>query len=121
MDLPVRRHPTDRKKMAASVKGGREAVTHYRVLERFTGFSHVECVLETGRTHQIRVHMAALGHPVAGDPLYGGKCALPLTSQCLHAKEICFRHPATGEEMRFECPLPPEFQAVLGKLRNEMN
>ena len=117
VDLPIGRHPTDRKKMAVSAKGGREAVTHYRVLERFTGFSHVECVLETGRTHQIRVHMAALGHPVAGDPLYGGKCALSLTSQCLHAKEICFRHPVTGEDMRFECPLPGEFQTVLEKLR----
>ena len=120
VDLPVGRHPADRKKMAAGVKGGREAVTHYRVLEYFTGYSHVECVLETGRTHQIRVHMAALGHPVAGDPLYGGKCGLPLSSQCLHAREICFRHPVTGEEMTFSCPLPAEFQAVLEKLRNEM-
>jgi 23S rRNA pseudouridine1911/1915/1917 synthase len=115
--LTVGRHPTDRKKMAAGVPGGREAVTHYRVLERFTGYSHVECVLETGRTHQIRVHMASLGHPVAGDPLYGGKCSLPLDSQCLHAREICFRHPVTGEEMRFSCPLPEEFSAVLEKLR----
>ena len=117
VDLPVGRHPRDRKKMAAGVPGGRSAVTHYRVLEAFPGYSYVECVLETGRTHQIRVHMASLGHPVAGDPLYGGKCSLPLSSQCLHAREICFRHPVTGEEMTFSCPLPPEFTAVLEKLR----
>ena len=119
MDLPVGRHPRDRKKMAAGVPGGRSAVTHYRVLESFPGYSYAECVLETGRTHQIRVHMASLGHPVAGDPLYGGKCALPLSSQCLHAREICFRHPVTGEDMTFSCPLPPEFSAVLQKLRGE--
>lgn len=119
VDLPVGRHPRDRKKMAAGVPGGRSAVTHYRVLESFPGYSYAECVLETGRTHQIRVHMASLGHPVAGDPLYGGKCALPLSSQCLHAREICFRHPVTGEDMTFSCPLPPEFSAVLQKLRNE--
>ena len=117
VDLPVGRHPRDRKKMAAGVPGGRSAVTHYRVLESFPGYSYAECVLETGRTHQIRVHMASLGHPVAGDPLYGGKCALPLSSQCLHAREICFRHPVTGEDMTFSCPLPPEFSAVLAKLR----
>ena len=117
VDLPVGRHPRDRKKMAAGVPGGRPAVTHYRVLETFPGYSYAECVLETGRTHQIRVHMAALGHPVAGDPLYGGKCPLPLSSQCLHAREICFRHPVTGEDMTFSCPLPPEFAAVLEKLR----
>ncbi|MBO4675985.1 MAG: RluA family pseudouridine synthase [Oscillospiraceae bacterium] len=119
VDLPVGRHPRDRKKMAAGVPGGRSAVTHYRVLESFPGYSYAECVLETGRTHQIRVHMASLGHPVAGDPLYGGKCALPLSSQCLHAREICFRHPVTGENMTFSCPLPPEFSAVLQKLREE--
>ena len=119
VDLPVGRHPRDRKKMATGVPGGRSAVTHYRVLESFPGYSYAECVLETGRTHQIRVHMASLGHPVAGDPLYGGKCALPLSSQCLHAREICFRHPVTGEDMTFSCPLPPEFSAVLQKLRDE--
>lgn len=119
VDLPVGRHPRDRKKMAAGVPGGRSAVTHYRVLESFPGYSYAECVLETGRTHQIRVHMASLGHPVAGDPLYGGKCALPLSSQCLHAREIFFRHPVTGEDMTFSCPLPPEFSAVLQKLRDE--
>ena len=117
VSLPIGRHPTDRKKMAVLPGGGREAVTHYRVLEHYSGYSLVECVLETGRTHQIRVHMAALGHPVAGDPLYGGRCALPLSSQCLHAREICFRHPVTGEEMRFACPLPREFQGILDKLR----
>lgn len=117
VELPVGRHPRDRKKMAAGVPGGRSAVTHYRVLESFPGYSYAECVLETGRTHQIRVHMASLGHPVAGDPLYGGRCALPLTSQCLHAREIRFRHPVTGEDMTFSCPLPPEFAAVLNKLR----
>ncbi len=119
VDLPVGRHLRDRKKMAAGVPGGRSAVTHYRVLESFPGYSYAECVLETGRTHQIRVHMASLGHPVAGDPLYGGKCALPLSSQCLHAREICFRHPVTGEDMTFSCPLPPEFSAVLQKLRDK--
>ena len=119
VDLPVGRHPRDRKKMAAGVQGGRSAITHYRVLESFPGYSYAECVLKTGRTHQIRVHMASLGHPVAGDPLYGGKCALPLSSQCLHAREICFRHPVTGEDMTFSCPLPPEFSAILKKLREE--
>ena len=119
VDLSVGRHPRDRKKMAAGVPGGRAAVTHYRVLETFPGYSYVECRLETGRTHQIRVHMASLGHPVAGDPLYGGKCSLPLSSQCLHAREIRFRHPVTGADMTFSCPLPPEFSAVLEKLRSE--
>ena len=118
VDLPVGRHPRDRKKMAAGIPGGRPAITHYRVLETFPGYSYAECVLETGRTHQIRVHMASLGHPVAGDPLYGGRCPLPLSSQCLHAREICFRHPVTEEEMTFSCPLPREFSAVLEKLRN---
>ena len=119
VDKPIGRHPVDRKKMAVIERGGRQAITHYRVLEAFSGYSHVECVLETGRTHQIRVHMASVGHPVAGDAVYGGKCALPLESQCLHARRIRFLHPASGEAMEFACPLPPEFEAVLKQLHAE--
>ncbi len=118
VDAPIGRSPKDRKKMAVTEQNSRRAVTRYRVLESFPGYSYVRCELETGRTHQIRVHMAYLGHPVAGDPLYGGGGReLGLGSQCLHARGIRFRHPSTGEEMAFECPLPEEFTRALSALR----
>lgn len=118
VDAPIGRHPLDRKKMAVTQNHSRRAVTHFRVLETFSGYSYVQCKLETGRTHQIRVHMAHLGHPVAGDPLYGGgKSELGLTSQCLHARFIRFVHPATGEHMSFSSELPPEFMQALSRLR----
>ncbi len=118
VDAPIGRSPNDRKKMAVTQNHARRAVTHYRVLETYPGFSYVQCKLETGRTHQIRVHMAHLGHPVAGDPLYGGgKNELGLTSQCLHARHIRFIHPATGEEMSFSSELPEEFTRALSRLR----
>ena len=118
VSAPIGRHPTDRKRMAVLSSGGREAVTHYRVLERFPGFTLVECRLETGRTHQIRVHMAHIGHPVAGDPVYGPKkCIIELQGQCLHARVIGFIHPATGEYLEFDSGLPPYFERFLEKLR----
>ena len=115
VDAPIGRHPTDRKKMCVDWKNGRPAVTHWTVLERFPGYTHIQCRLETGRTHQIRVHMAALGHPVLGDPVYGGvrKGFPELAGQCLHARRLTFRHPRTGERITLSCPLPDYFQAVL--------
>ena len=119
IDKPLGRSPKDRKKMAV-VQGGKRAVTHYRVLGRYQGYTHVLCRLETGRTHQIRVHMASLGHPIAGDPVYGSRGDKSgLQGQCLHARRLIFRHPRTGEEMRLECPLPQDFAAFLAKLRKE--
>jgi 23S rRNA pseudouridine1911/1915/1917 synthase len=124
----IARHPVDRKRMAITVKAGegREAITHYRVLERFGSFTHVECRLETGRTHQIRVHLASLGHPLLGDPVYGGdgtrfqaQHKAFFAGQCLHAGELRLIHPRTGEEMHFEAPLPQNFDTVLGLLRKE--
>ncbi len=118
VNAPIGRHPTDRKRMAVTAKNSREAVTHWRVLERFGQYSYVQCRLETGRTHQIRVHMAHIGHPIAGDPVYGIKKAeLGLTSQCLHAKELTFIHPRTQEKITVSCPLPSEFETALRKLR----
>ena len=117
VDAPIGRHPVDRKKMAV-VSNGRPAVTHWRVLERFQGFTYVECRLETGRTHQIRVHMAYIGHPILGDTVYGNKKAVPgLRGQCLHAVGLRFIHPRTGEPVELACPLTEEFQAQLDKLR----
>ena len=119
VDAPIGRHPTDRKKMAV-VPQGRPAVTHYQVLARFPGFTYVQCRLETGRTHQIRVHMAHLGHPIWGDPVYGAKKPVPgLQGQCLHAVELRFLHPRTGEPVTLSCPLPPEFQARLRQLEQQ--
>ena len=119
IDKPLGRSPKDRKKMAV-VPDGKRAVTHYRVLGRYQGYTHVLCCLETGRTHQIRVHMASLGHPIAGDPVYGSRGDKSgLQGQCLHARRLIFRHPRTGEEMRLECPLPQDFAAFLAKLRKE--
>ena len=116
VDAPHGRHPADRKKMAV-VAGGRSAVTHWTVLERFPGFTYVECRLETGRTHQIRVHMAHIGHPILGDTVYGAKRAVPgLQGQCLHAVGLRFRHPRTGEMVELSCPLPEAFRTQLRKL-----
>ena len=117
VDAPIGRHVVDRKKMAVTA-GGRAAVTHWRVLERFPGYTYVECRLETGRTHQIRVHMAHLGHPILGDTVYGNKKAVPgLQGQCLHAVGLRFIHPRTGEPVELSCPLPEAFEAQLIKLR----
>jgi 23S rRNA pseudouridine1911/1915/1917 synthase len=117
IDAPIGRHPTERKKMAVTEKNSRPAVTHYEVLARYPGYTHLRCKLETGRTHQIRVHLAYAGHPVLGDAVYGMKKPdLGQTSQCLHAKAIRFLHPRTGEAMRFETALPAYFQEVLDKL-----
>ena len=116
VDAPIGRHPVERKKMAV-VPGGRPAVTHWEVLERFSGYTHLRCRLETGRTHQIRVHLAHLGRPILGDTVYGAKKPVPgLRGQCLHAVGLRFRHPRTGETVELSCPLPEEFQAVLDRL-----
>ena len=118
VDAPIGRHHTDRKKMAVTDRGGRAAVTHWEVLERFQGFTHVRCRLETGRTHQIRVHMAHLGHPICGDTVYGARKPVPgLTGQCLHAVGLRFIHPRTGEAVELSCPLSDAFTALLEKLR----
>ena len=117
VDAPIGRHPVDRKKMAVDRKNGREAVTHWTVLARYPGYTHVECRLETGRTHQIRVHLASIGHPLLGDTVYGAKKPVPgLAGQCLHARRLRFIHPSTGEPVELECPLPDWFQAVLRKI-----
>ena len=117
VDAPIARHPTDRKRMAV-VAGGREAVTHWEVIARYPGYTHVRCRLETGRTHQIRVHMAYIGHPILGDTVYGAKKEVPgLTGQCLHAVGLRFLHPRTHEVMDLSCPLPEEFTRMLQKIR----
>ena len=117
VNAPIGRHPVDRKKMAVDWKNGRPAVTHWSVLGRYPGYTHVECRLETGRTHQIRVHLASIGHPLLGDIVYGSKKPVPgLAGQCLHARRLCFVHPASGEAVELECPLPDWFQAVLNRL-----
>lgn len=118
VDAPVGRHPVDRKKMSINYKNGKHAVTHYRVLERFKQFTYVECQLETGRTHQIRVHMASLNHPLLGDSVYGpSKCPFKLQGQTLHAGVLGIIHPRTGEYMEFSAPLPEYFENLLEKLR----
>ena len=115
---PIGRHPVDRKKMAINYKNGKDAVTHYKVLERFKNATYVECRLETGRTHQIRVHMTSIGHPLLGDEVYGsGKNPYHLQGQTLHAMILGFIHPATGEYMEFTAPLPEYFLKLLEKLR----
>ena len=117
VDAPIGRHPVDRKKMAVDRKNGREAITHWTVLARYPGYTHVECRLETGRTHQIRVHLASIGHPLLGDTVYGAKKPVPgLAGQCLHARRLRFVHPSTGEPVELECPLPDWFQEVLRKI-----
>ena len=116
VDAPIGRDKRDRKKMAV-VSDGRRAVTHWEVIARYPGFTHVRCRLETGRTHQIRVHMAYLGHPILGDTVYGAKKPVPgLQGQCLHAVGLRFVHPRTGETVALTCPLPEEFQRELKKL-----
>lgn len=116
VDAPIARHPTDRKRMAV-VAGGREAVTHWEVIARYPGYTHVCCKLETGRTHQIRVHLAWRNHPILGDTVYGHKKPeLGQSSQCLHARELTFVHPRTGERMTVRCELPDYFTALLEKL-----
>ncbi len=119
VNLPIGRHPIKRKQMTVTNQNAREAITHYRVLERFGKYSFVECVLETGRTHQIRVHMAHLGHPIVGDPVYGvHKEEFALNGQLLHAYKVGFLHPKTQEYMEFSAPLPPHFEKILKILRN---
>ncbi len=119
VDAPIGRSRRDRKKMAVT-SDGRDAVTHWQVIARYAGWTHVRCVLETGRTHQIRVHMAHIGHPVAGDPLYGGRDELSVGGQCLHARELELTHPRTGERMVFTTELPDYFKKVLTKLENRV-
>ena len=118
VDAPIGRHPTDRKKMAVNYKNGKPAITHYQVLRRLNGYTFIECRLETGRTHQIRVHMASLGHPLLGDAVYGpAKCPVPgLEGQTLHAGILGVVHPRTGEYMEFSAPLPEYFATLLERL-----
>ena len=117
VDRPIGRHPVDRKRMAVTEKNSKRAVTHWEVLENYRGYSMVLCRLETGRTHQIRVHMASIGHPLLGDGLYGAKCPdKGLEGQCLHARRLCLIHPRTGEALQFEAPLPDYFNEILARL-----
>ncbi|MCD8004189.1 MAG: RluA family pseudouridine synthase [Oscillospiraceae bacterium] len=116
IDAPIGRHPTKRVCMAVDWEKGRPAATNWQVLERFPGYTYLQCRLETGRTHQIRVHLAWLGHPLLGDPVYG-KPAPGLAGQCLHARRLGFVHPRTGRAMAVECPLPPWFEQTLNRLR----
>ena len=119
VDAPIGRSSADRKKMAV-VPTGRRAVTHWEVVARYPGVTHLRCRLETGRTHQIRVHMAYIGHPILGDTVYGAKKPVPgLTGQCLHAAGLRFVHPRTGDPVELHCPLPPEFTAMLQKLQSK--
>ena len=119
VDRPIGRHPTDRKKMAVNEKSGKHAVTHYRVLQRFREYTYIECELETGRTHQIRVHMASIGHPLLGDTVYasGRKCPFSLQGQTLHAMIIGFQHPTTGKYLEVMAPLPEYFVHLLDILQ----
>ncbi len=117
VDRPIGRHPTDRKRMASTGKNARPAVTHWEVIARYQGYTHIRCVLETGRTHQIRVHMASIGHPLLGDFTYGAPSPEKgLVGQCLHARRLKFVHPRTGERVELETPLPPYFETVLARL-----
>ena len=117
VDAPIGRHPSDRKKMCVIARNSKEAVTHWEVVKRYRGYTHIRCKLETGRTHQIRVHMAHIGHPILGDTVYGHKKPeLGLDSQCLHAGALCFKHPRDGRPVMVFAPLPEYFQNVLAKL-----
>lgn len=117
VDAPIGRHPTDRKKMTVTARNSKEAVTHWEVVKRYRGYTHIRCRLETGRTHQIRVHMAHIGHPILGDTVYGHKKPeLGQDSQCLHAGLLCFRHPRDGRPVIAQAELPPYFREVLEKL-----
>ena len=121
INAPIGRHPIDRKKMAINHKNGREAITHYRVLEQFDCYSYIECTLETGRTHQIRVHMSSIGHPLLGDDVYGPKNPKikGLEGQTLHAKTLGFIHPDTNQYVEFDSELPDYFVKLLDKLRKQ--
>ncbi len=117
VDAPIGRHPTDRKKMCVTERNSKPAVTHWEVVKRYRGYTHIRCRLETGRTHQIRVHMAYIGHPILGDIVYGHKRPeLGQDSQCLHAGALCFRHPRDGRPVMVFAPLPDYFRQVLEKL-----
>ena len=117
VDAPIGRHPSDRKKMCVIARNSKEAVTHWEVVRRYRGYTHIRCRLETGRTHQIRVHMAHIGHPILGDTVYGHKKPeLGQDSQCLHAGALCFRHPRDGRPVMVFAPLPEYFTQVLEKL-----
>ena len=117
VDAPIGRHPADRKKMCVTERNSKPAVTHWEVVRRYRGYTHIRCKLETGRTHQIRVHMAHIGHPILGDAVYGRKKPeLGQSSQCLHAGALCFRHPRDGRPVMVFAPLPDYFEAVLKKL-----
>ena len=119
VNVPIGRHPTDRKRQAINVRNSRQAVTHYQVIARYNGYTHIRFVLETGRTHQIRVHMASIGHPVLGDLVYGRKKPEKgLSGQCLHAKKLSFVHPTTDKQVTVETELPEYFVQVLKKLGN---
>ena len=119
VDAPIGRHPTDRKKMCVTERNSKPAVTHWEVVRRYRGYTHIRCHLETGRTHQIRVHMAHIGHPILGDTVYGRKKPeLGQDSQCLHAGALCFRHPRDGRPVMVFAPLPDYFRQVLEKLEN---
>ena len=118
INAPIGRHPTDRKKMAINERNGKPAITHYKVLERFDKYTYIECQLETGRTHQIRVHMTSIGHPLLGDKVYGNaKCPFKLEGQTLHAMTIGFVHPSTNQYVEYEAPLPEYFEKLLQILR----
>ncbi len=118
VDAPIGRHPTDRKKMCVTARNSREAVTHWAVIARYRGYTHVRCRLETGRTHQIRVHMSHIGHPILGDTVYGHKKPeLGQDTQCLHAGSLCFAHPRDGRPVMVFAPLPEYFEKVLEKLK----
>lgn len=118
IDAPIGRHPVDRKKMAVNRQNGKKAVTHYTVLQRFSKFTYIECRLETGRTHQIRVHMASIGHPLLGDEVYGpAKSPYALEGQCLHAMTLGFVHPRTGEYIECTAPIPPYFEHLLKTMK----
>jgi len=117
VNAPIGRHPTDRKKMCVTARNSKEAVTHWEVVKRYRGYTHIRCKLETGRTHQIRVHMAHIGHPILGDTVYGHKKAeLGQSSQCLHAGSLCFTHPRDGRPILVFADLPPYFKEVIEKL-----
>lgn len=121
IDLPIGRHPKDRKKMTVTYENSRNAITNFKVIERFGDYTYIQNKLETGRTHQIRVHMAHLGHPLLGDDVYGPKKSkYTLVGQTLHAKEIGFIHPRTGKYMQFESELPEYFQKLLSNFRNKI-
>lgn len=121
VNAPIGRHPVDRKKMSTKAPNGRNAITHYKVLERFGNYTYIECELETGRTHQIRVHMSSIGHPILGDTVYGpAKCQFRLQGQSLHAKILGITHPTTGEYMEFDAPLPEYFSDLLMRLRRKL-